>query len=189
MDFQQDIDHCLQTLREGGLILYPTDTVWGIGCDATSDQAVRKIFELKKRPSGKSMILLMTDAKEVMRYITHADLRVFEYLEKAEKPTTVIYEGVVGIADSLIDEDGTVAIRIVRDPFCRQLLKRFRKPIVSTSANFSAESTPGIFTEIAPEILALVDYVVKWRQDDLHPRQSSTIIRMNKDGTVTTLRS
>src|SRR4029077_4325678 len=123
--------------RRGGTIVYPTDTIWGIGCDATNPDAVQKVFDLKRRPPVKSFIVLIADPRDVNRYISHPQPQIAEWLEKTNKPTTVIYEGAIGLADNLIAEDGSVALRIVREDFCRHLIKRFRKPLVSTSANIS----------------------------------------------------
>jgi len=189
MNFIPDIDHCLQVLKRGGLILYPTDTVWGIGCDATNADAVQKIFSLKKRPGKKSMIVLLADSRDILKYVSQPDPRIFEYLEKVEKPTTVIYEGAIGLAENLIADDGTVGIRVVHEPFCRQLIKRFRKPIVSTSANISGQPAPRYFDEIDDEIFSETDYTVCYRQHDKTLQQPSVIIKWNKDGTATVIRS
>jgi len=188
MDFINDIEHCLNVLKNGGLILYPTDTIWGIGCDATQAEAVKKIFELKNRPETKSMIVLVASEKDVLKYIAHPDMRVFDYLLQVEKPTTVIYGGAIGLADNLVSADGSIALRIVQDTFCRHLIKRFRRPIVSTSANFSGENTPACFTEIRKEIMEKVDYVVKYRQEEIEPVTSSALIRWTKEGAVEVLR-
>src|SRR5258708_15158607 len=147
-DFNKDIENSLPILQAGGLILYPTDTIWGIGCDATNPAAVKKIFALKQRAETKSLIVLMADERDVLKYTSQPHLRVFDFLRTVQKPTTVIYEGPVGLADNLTGTDGTVAIRLVDDPFCRHLIKRFRKPIVSTSANISGRPAPAFFAEI-----------------------------------------
>src|SRR5690606_3112388 len=156
-------------LRQGGVVLYPTDTVWGLGCDATNPLAVEKIYTIKERPANKSMIVLMADEKEVMQYVSQIDLQLFEYLEKTLRPTTVIYEGAIGLADNLVAADGSVGIRIVKDPFCRHLVKRLRKPLVSTSANISGIPTPAIFHEISPEVRRQADYVVNYRRKETTP--------------------
>ncbi|MFL5747512.1 MAG: L-threonylcarbamoyladenylate synthase [Niastella sp.] len=188
MDFAHDVDHCLKVLQGGGLILYPTDTIWGIGCDATNATAVNRIFNLKQRPEAKSMIILLADVKELMQYVAHIDLQVFDYLAKVKKPTTVIYEGAIGLADNVINADGTVAIRIVKDNFCKHLIKRFRKPIVSTSANISGDPAPAIFHDISPAIWQGVDYIVQHRQKETTAHAASSIIKWNKDGSVTVIR-
>jgi L-threonylcarbamoyladenylate synthase len=188
VDFQHDIDHCLVTLQNGGLILYPTDTIWGIGCDATNAKAVEKIYALKKRPDKKTMIALVADTKQVLQHTAHPDPAVFDYLEKAIRPTTVIYAGAIGLADNLIPPDGTIAIRICKEEFCKHLLKRFRKPIVSTSANISGGPSPKNFIEIGDEIKKGVDYIVQYRRDDLSMAQPSTVIAW-ENGRAKILRS
>ena len=188
MDFENDIQNCLTALKKGEIILYPTDTVWGIGCDATNTIAVEKIFQLKKRADEKAMIVLVADEREIMKYVANADLRVFDYLQQQQKPTTVVYNGAIGLAENLIAKDGSVAIRICHDMFCKHLIKRFRKPIVSTSANISGQQAPKLFSEITGEIKNAVDYIVKYRQDDKTIAIPSTVIKWNKDATVTILR-
>ena len=187
-EFEEDINNSIRVLINGGLILYPTDTVWGIGCDATNAAAVKKIYALKKRADEKSMIILMTDKKDILKYITAPDPRVFEYLDNANKPTTIIYEGSIGLADNVINSDGTVGIRLVQDLFCRQLIKRFRKPIVSTSANISGESTPAIFNEVSDTIKNGVDFIVQHRRNDFTLKEPSAVVKLNSNGTFTVLR-
>jgi L-threonylcarbamoyladenylate synthase len=188
MNFESDIEKSLETLKSGGLLLYPTDTVWGIGCDATNAAAVEKVFALKQRPDQKAMIVLVAEERDILQYVAHPDLAVFDYLQRTAKPTTVIYDGAIGLADNLIAGDGSIAIRICRDTFCRHLIKRFRKPIVSTSANLSGQPAPSIFHAISDEIKKGVDYVVKYRQEDETVAEPSSIIKWNRDGTVTVLR-
>jgi L-threonylcarbamoyladenylate synthase len=187
--FENDIVQSLQTLRQGGLILYPTDTVWGIGCDATNPDAVLKIYHLKQRPATRSMIVLLADQRDVNRYISSPKPFISEYLDKMTKPTTVIYEGALGFAENLVNEDGTIAIRIVREDFCRHLIKRFRKPLVSTSANISGQDAPQNFNGIPDEIKRGVDYIVKYRQQDSQKGHVSVLVRFNKSGEPTILRS
>ena len=187
MNFENDIEQCLKVLKDGGLILYPTDTVWGIGCDATNNKAVEKIYQLKRRPDNKAMIVLVADEQDVLRHVAAVDLQVFEYLEKASKPITVIYDGAIGLANNLVAADGSIAIRICREIFCRHLIKRFRKPIVSTSANISGQSVPKTFADITNEINQGVDYIVRYRQDDNTAADSSSIIKWN-NGKVEILR-
>lgn len=177
MEFEADISACLDTLRAGGTILYPTDTVWGIGCDATNPEAVARIYALKQRPENKALIVLVTEEQDILKYIAAPDLALFDYLKTGTKPTTVIYEGAIGFAENLTAADGSIAIRICREPFCRHLIKRFGKPIVSTSANRSGEPTPSHFAEVDESIRSGVDYVVRYRQTDLHPAVSSSVIR------------
>ena len=187
MSFEKDIEKCLEVLRSGGLILYPTDTVWGIGCDATNEKAVEKIYKLKKRSDEKAMIVLVADERDIMQYVAAPDLSLFDYLEKTVKPTTVVYNGALGFADNLIAKDGSIAIRICKDEFCRSLIKRFRKPLVSTSANISGLPAPKNFREIAAEIKNGVDHIVQYRQDDDVPSQPSSLIKWD-NGSVTILR-
>ena len=184
MEFTEDIEHCLQVLEVGGLILYPTDTIWGIGCDATNAAAVKKIYELKDRPESKSMVVLVADEKDVLKHVANPDMQVFDYLQQAHKPTTVIYDGVIGLADNLVAADGTVAIRIVQEAFCRHLIKRFRKPLVSTSANLSGQPAPAFFDEIVHYIKQGVDYIVQYRQDDRSVQEASSIIRWRHNSPV-----
>jgi len=175
--FESDIKECVKQLNAGGIILYPTDTIWGIGCDATNMEAVEKIFALKKRPVVKSMIVLVAEEKDILRYVAAPDLQVFDFLQQVKKPTTVIYENAIGLAENLIGEDGSIGIRICKEDFCRHLLKRFRKPIVSTSANISGEPAPKTFKEIPELIKNGVDYIVTYRQDDTTINTPSSVVR------------
>jgi L-threonylcarbamoyladenylate synthase len=177
ISFEQEVEHALRILRNGGIILYPTDTVWGIGCDATNKEAVQKIYQLKKRDDSKSMIVLVAEERDVLKYVAAPDLPVFDFLQQQSRPTTVIFEGAIGFAENLIAEDGSIAIRIVQDKFCRHLVKRLGRPIVSTSANISGQPTPQTFHQISEEIIIGVDHVVQWRQDDDTPAQPSQIIK------------
>ena len=185
--FDAEVEAALAVLRSGGIILYPADTIWGIGCDATDEKAVQKIFELKKREDSKSMIVLVADEREVLQFVAAPDLAVFDFVEKQSRPTTVIFEGAIGFPDNLIAADGSIAIRIVQDEFCRHLIRRLRKPIVSTSANVSGTISPRNFIEISGEIKSGVDHVVRWRQDDLSMAHASQIIRW-ENGQVIFLR-
>ncbi len=187
--FENDILQSLETLRQGGLILYPTDTIWGIGCDATNPDAVQKIFVLKHRPESKSMIVLLADMKDINIYSGRPEPSIMEFLNKTTNPTTVIYENALGLAGNLINEDGSVAMRIVREDFCRHLLKRFRKPIVSTSANISGQSAPENFAGISDEIKQGVDYIVKYRQHENSKARASILVRFDKSGEPIILRS
>lgn len=173
-----DIEKSLEILHNGGTILYPTDTVWGIGCDATNEAAVEKIIQLKNRPENKSFVVLANE-KMLLEYAASLDLAIFDYLETVEKPTTVIYENAIGLADSVLAEDGSVAIRICKEPFCKTLLSRFKKPILSTSANLSGEPAPRIFKEIGEVIKSGVDYIVNYREDDETIAEPSAIIKWN----------
>lgn len=186
-NFDNDIEQSLAALHAGGTILYPTDTIWGLGCDATNTAAVEKIIQLKQRPIHKSFVVLVASEKEILQYISAVDLAVFEFLDKQTKPTTVIYQGAIGLADNVLAADGSVAIRICKDDFCRMLIKRFRKPIVSTSANISNESSPQLFPEINAIIKNGVNYVVEHRQKETIAGTASSIIKW-QNGFVQVLR-
>jgi L-threonylcarbamoyladenylate synthase len=187
-DFNNDIEKCLAVLRNGGLILYPTDTIWGIGCDATNEVAVKKIYALKKRADEKSLIVLMAEEKDILNHIANPDLKVFDHLKTVAKPTTVIYDGAIGLANNIIAKDGSVAIRLTTDLFCRQLIKQFRKPIVSTSANISGYPSPLVFNDIEEAIKNGVDYIVQHRQNNLETATASTIIKWLPNGTYIIIR-
>ena len=154
--FETEVEEALDVLKKGGVILYPTDTIWGIGCDATSEEAVMRIYQLKKREDSKSMIILMADEREVLQYVAAPDLAVFDFLEEQTRPTTIIFEGAIGLPSNLIAADGSIAIRIVKDPFCRHLIRRLRKPIVSTSANISGQASPASFADIPQQVIKAV---------------------------------
>lgn len=189
LSFENDIDHCITVLQKGGLILYPTDTIWGIGCDATNELAVAAIYRLKQRSDEKSMIILLADEADILQYVTQPNPKIFDYIKGIKKPTTFIYEGGIGLAPNIVQQDGTVAIRITDDAFSKQLVKRFRKPIVSTSANISGYPPPVIFADIDVAIKNGVDYIVQHRQDDTTPSLPSSIIKWNADGSHTIIRS
>lgn len=179
-DFTHDIDNCLQVLRGGGIILYPTDTVWGIGCDATNKMAVEKIINLKQRPENKSFVVLVAEEKDILNYTASPDLSIFDYLQSVQKPTTVIYEHALGLAENLLADNGSVAIRICKEDFCYHLIKRFRKPIVSTSANISGSPLAENFKGIDETIKNGVDYVVNWRQSDDTKALPSSVISWHR---------
>jgi L-threonylcarbamoyladenylate synthase len=187
--FEQEVEEALEVLRGGNIILYPTDTIWGIGCDATNEEAIRRIYQIKNREDSKSMIILVADERDILQYVAAPDLAVFDFIEEQTRPTTIIFEHAIGLPDNLIAEDGSVAIRIVKDEFCRHLIKRLRRPIVSTSANISGQASPKNFAEVTDEIKTAVDHIVKWRQDDSTPALPSQIIKWNNDGTRTIIRS
>lgn len=188
MSLELDIATAVDTLRKGGLILYPTDTIWGIGCDATNEEAVAKIYQLKQRAESKSMIVLLADERSLLQYIAAPDVQVFDFLETVSKPTTIIYEGAIGLADNVINADGTVGIRICKDELCKAIIKRFGKPLVSTSANISGQPSPAFFAEISEEIKKGVDYIMKHRQNDTAPKLPSTILKWGENGVYTVIR-
>lgn len=178
----------MAALQSGGAILYPTDTVWGLGCDATDDAAADKIFAIKQRPREKSMIILLADARDILQYVAAPPPDIIAIVEAFDRPTTVIYENAINLADNVINADGSVAIRVTTDPFCKALIKRFRKPIVSTSANVSGEPTAPLYRNISPIIKNACDYVVNYRQDDETIHAPSRIIKVDDEGNVTVIR-
>lgn len=179
---KEEIEKALQVLKEGGIILYPTDTIWGIGCDACNAEAVDKVFKLKGRDAAKSMIILLDTDSKLPSYVREVPEIAYDLIEFAENPLTIIYSGAKNLAPNTIGRDGTVAIRITRDDFSKQLIQRFRKPIVSTSANLSNQPSPRNFHEISADILEGVDLVVNWRQEDMTQKQPSTIMKLEPDG-------
>lgn len=181
--FDSEVEDALEVLRKGGVILYPTDTIWGLGCDATNDEAVRNIYKIKRREDSKSLIVLLADEREVLQYVAAPDLAVFDFVAEQTRPTTVIFDGALNLAPSLIAADGSIAIRLVKDAFCRHLIKRLRKPLVSTSANISGRPSPATFNDLERGITDAVDHFVQWRRDDNTPALPSQIIRW-KSGAV-----
>lgn len=189
MLLEEDIKNCIAVLQNGGIILYPTDTVWGIGCDATNEKAVEKIYAVKKRNEEKSMIILVSEEKEILQYTDHPEPVIFDYIKGIHKPTTVIYQSAKNLAKNLVNKDGSVGIRIVNDYFCRELIKQFGKPIVSTSSNISGYPPPAFFEDIDTQIKNGVDYIVQHRRDDLTPASPSTVIKLGADGQIQILRN
>lgn len=189
VDFENDIKNCVQVIQNGGTILYPTDTVWGLGCDALNEQAVDNIFAIKHRPKEKSLIILLAEAKDVLQYVASPHPDIIDILENFEQPTTVIYDGALEFPENVVHETGSIAIRVTDDPFCKALIKRMQRPLVSTSANISGEPTPATFAMVSPEIISAVDYVVKHRQDDNTIKQPSRIVRIDEDGNVIIIRA
>lgn len=188
--FETDIKACIKTINEGGCILYPTDTIWGLGCDATNEEAIKKIYELKKRPANKSFIVLLAEAKDVLQYVATPHPDIINILENFTTPTTVIYNNAIDLPESLIHESGTIAIRITNDPFCKALIKRLKKPIVSTSANTSGMSSPRKFRDITIPIINGADYVVKHRQNDNTEILPSKIVQIDEhDGSIKIIRA
>ena len=182
-----EINNALTVLKRGGIILYPTDTVWGIGCDATNAEAIDKIFALKRRSDKKSMICLVSDFKMLNEYIEDVPEVAYDILRYADKPTTIIYDDAIRVAENLIAEDNSLAIRVTKDRFCETLIKKLRKPLVSTSANFSGLKTPQSFAEIDPLILEGVDYVVNLHREKKSGKPSA-IIKLKNDGSVKVIR-
>lgn len=183
-----DIKKAIEILMKGGIILYPTDTVWGIGCDATNAEAVKRIYEIKQRDDSKSMLVLMDNPVKLQTYIQDVPEIAWDLIELTDKPLTIIYENARNLAENLIAEDGSVGIRITDEEFSKELCKRFRKPIVSTSANISGSPSPANFKEISQEIKNKMDYIVNYRQKDLSKANPSSIIKLSKDGTINIIR-
>lgn len=184
----EDIKTAVQTLRKGGLILYPTDTIWGIGCDASNEDAVRRIFQLKQREDSKAMICLVDSANRMQRYLRQVPDVAWDLVEFAEKPLTLILDGAVNLAPSLIAEDGSVGIRVTRENISHELCYRYERAIVSTSANISGEPSPSCFAEISDEIKNGVDYIMLSRQNDLSKCKPSQIIKLGLDGQIQIIR-
>ena len=185
--FKTELDRALKVLLREQTILYPTDTVWGIGCDATSEHAVAKIFKIKNRANSKSFVVLVDSPEMLQDYVENVPEKVMEVLSKTTKPTTVIYKNPKNLAKNVIADDQTVAIRIVKDDFCEHLIRKFDKPIVSTSANISGDSTPKSFKDISKPILDSVDYIVNLAKEEISLK-SSTIIKILEDNTIKILR-
>jgi len=185
---EEDIKACVEVLRKGGLILYPTDTIWGIGCDATSEDAVKRVYELKQRSDNKALIVLLDSAEHLDHYVVDVPEMARELLEVAVKPLTIIYDGAFNVAPNLLGEHDSLGIRIPHETFSQRLCAAFGKPIVSTSANVSGAESAPTFSSISDEIKAGVDYVVKYRQDDNTPCSASNIIMLHSDGTFKIIR-
>jgi len=187
-DFQEDVSFCARVIKNGGIILYPTDTVWGIGCNALDTAAVDKIFALKQRPKNKSLILLLAEIADLVRYTSGTSQEIVNRIQTFTEPTTVIFKAAKELPANVINEDGTVAIRLTRDPFCRALIQEIDVPLVSTSANVSGAPAAALYAEIDLLIIEGVDYVVHHRRDDQHRVAPSRIVRFEEDGTLTYLR-
>lgn len=187
-DLHTEVKNALAILKQGGIILYPTDTIWGIGCDATNAEAVEKIYKLKKRSESKSMILLVDNENRLDRYIESVPEQAWSLIEYAENPLTIVYDKAKNLPDNLIAEDRSIAFRVTRDEFCKMLTERLRKPIVSTSANISGETYPATFDEINESILRGVDYVVDWKRQEKNRNKPSSIIRLRNNGQFEFLR-
>ena len=182
-----EIEKCLEVLNRGGIILYPTDTVWGIGCDATNKEAVQKVYDLKRRSDRKAMICLVANIRMLERYVYEVPEPAYDLIELSTKPTTIIYDEPLNMASNLVADDNTLAIRVASDEFCQRLISRFKRPLVSTSANISGRPAPGSFAEIEDEILKGVDYIVNLHRDKKNGRPSS-IIKLSNNGLVKIIR-
>lgn len=184
----EDIKKAFDILVAGGLILYPTDTIWGIGCDATNEDAVQRVYELKKRTDSKALITLLDSPAKLNYYIENVPDVAWDLIELADKPLTIIYDNARNVAPNLIAEDGSLAIRITKETFSQGLCNRFRKALVSTSANISGEPSPANFSEISDEIKNGVDYIVQYRREDASKAKASSIIKLGKSGEIKIIR-
>jgi L-threonylcarbamoyladenylate synthase len=188
MNFGDDLKNSLTILKQGGIILYPTDTIWGLGCDATSASAVEKIFKIKSRNESKSLLVLVDGEQMIERYVREVPEIVYELTAVTETPLTIIYQNGKNLARGVCSEDGSVGIRICHDEFCHELIRQFRKPIVSTSANFSGKPSPQNFMDIEQSLIDSVDFVVKYRQDDRQKYSASPVISVELNGVIKIIR-
>lgn len=175
-------------MREGGVILYPTDTIWGIGCDATNEDAVRRVYEIKQRQDSKAMLVLVDSSVKVDFYVRDVPEVAWDLIDLADKPLTIIYSGARNLAANLLAEDGSVGIRVTNEDFSKRLCQQFRKAIVSTSANISGQPSPKNFSEISEEVKSAVDYIVSYRQEEMSNPKPSSIIKLDKGGVIKIIR-
>lgn len=181
LEYKKDIDACLRVLHNEGTILYPTDTIWGLGCDATSEKAVKKIYKIKQRCDSKAFIILLSDVKQIETYVEYVPPIAIDLMEKVHTPLTIIYENVKNLPATLIPDDNTIAIRLVKNKFVQDLIYAFGRPLVSTSANISGKANPFIFSEIDQQIINSVDYVVEYMRQSIQQVRPSTIIKLKGD--------
>ena len=186
--YAADIREAVEVLRRGGIILYPTDTIWGIGCDATNEEAVQRIYALKQRQDSKAMICLVDSDARLQRYVRDVPDVAWQLFDAAVRPTTVILDGAVGLAPNLLADDGSVALRITQVTFSRELCYRFQRPLVSTSANISGQPAANTFHDIDPSLLEQVDYVCRSRRGERQRQKPSSIIKLTRHGEVTIIR-
>ncbi|PWS26587.1 threonylcarbamoyl-AMP synthase [Pedobacter yonginense] len=179
---RDEINKALEVIKSGGVILYPTDTIWGLGCDATNAEAVEKLLKIKNRPAEKSLIVLLDVDNKIQSYVNEVPEIAYDLIEYAENPLTIIFSGAKNLAPNVINADGSVGIRIVKHDFCTPLIQRFRKPIVSTSANLSGEPSPRYFDDLSPEILEAVDLVIDFEQENRTIKKPSTIMKLSPGG-------
>ena len=175
-------------MREGGVILYPTDTIWGIGCDATNEDAVRRVYEIKQRQDSKAMLVLVDSSVKVDFYVQDVPEVAWDLIDLADKPLTIIYSGARNLAANLLAEDGSVGIRVTNEDFSKRLCQQFRKAVVSTSANISGQPSPRKFSEISEEVKSAVDYIVGYRQEEMSNPKPSSIIKLDKGGVIKIIR-
>lgn len=186
---EEDLKNALKVLKEGGIILYPTDTIWGLGCDATNETAVKRIFEIKQREDSKSMLILTDNEAKIQRLVEEVPDIAWDLIEMSESPLTIIYSGAKNIAPNLIAADGSIGIRVTKERFSKKLCESFRMPIVSTSANISGQPAPQNFSEIDDKIKASVDYIVSYRQEERTKSKSSSIIKLEAGGVIKIIRA
>lgn len=185
---KEDINKAVEVLNKGGVILYPTDTIWGLGCDATNEDAVKRIYEIKNRTDSKSMLVLLDNINKIASYVVEVPEIALDIVEVSDKPTTIIYPGAKNLAKNIIADDGSIGIRIVEDKFCQNLIQRFKKPLVSSSANISGQKSPTNFSEISEDIIKNVDFVVNYKQDDKSFNRPSSIISVGLGGEIKIIR-
>ena len=188
MNYNEEIKKAIEVMRNGGVILYPTDTIWGIGCDATNEEAVKKVYEIKKRADSKALICLVDSEAKIDFYVKDVPPVAWDLIELSTKPLTVIYDGARNLAPNILAEDGSVGIRVTNEEFSKQLCFRFRKAVVSTSANISGEPSPKSFADISDEIKNAVDYIVGVRQNEKGGVKPSSIIKLGAGGVVQVIR-
>ena len=187
-EYREDINKAIDVMNKGGVVLYPTDTIWGIGCDATNEEAVKRVFEIKRRNDAKALITLIDSEAKLEAYVENVPEVAWQLIEVAERPLTIIYDGARNLAPNLLAEDGSVGIRITREEFSKNLCMRMRRPIVSTSANISGEPSPQSFADISSEILSAVDYVCTSRREEKQNPPASNIIKLGAGGEVKVIR-
>ncbi|HEC43356.1 MAG TPA: threonylcarbamoyl-AMP synthase [Bacteroides sp.] len=186
---REEIKRCLEVLRKGGSILYPTDTIWGIGCDATNPEAVAKVYNIKKRVDSKAMLVLVDSVDMIYNYVNEVPEMALEILNlQHESPMTIIYPTAIGLAENLVADDGSIGIRVTSEPFSKELIRAFRKPIVSSSANIASQAAPAKFSEISDEIRSAADYIAGWKQDDGKKRKPSAVLKVSINGEVEVIR-
>lgn len=188
MTFQEDIKEAVKVLKNGGIILYPTDTVWGIGCDATNPEAVARIYSLKQREESKSMLVLVDSEGALDRVVENVPEVAWQLIEAAVEPLTIIYDKGKGVAPNLLANDGSLGVRITKEAYSRELCRRLRRPLVSTSANISGKKAPGIFSQISNEVIEGVDYVAEYRREETSSPSPSNIIKVGEGGLVKVIR-
>jgi L-threonylcarbamoyladenylate synthase len=185
---KEDVEKSLDVLYVGGIFLYPTDTVWGLGCDATNEVAVKKIYAAKQRNEQVPLLVLVNSIAMLERYVEEVPQVAYDIIELSEKPITIVFEKGKNLAKNCLNSDGSIGIRVTNEQFTNQLITRFKRPIISTSANIHGQPTPSIFNEISIEIKSAVDYIVKYRQNDVSPTQASSIIKIKNNSEITIIR-